>query len=196
MSQPILSISILSTVGREQYLCAMVSALNSQIAKCKHNVVLNIISDKPVKDGGLSIGAKRNLALQSAVSLYHCFVDEDDQVWKDYVEKQVEGCLSGCDCVSFMGNYFEDNKFIKPFIHSIKYDEYSEDEKYFYRFPNHLNAIKTEIAKIFLFDEINHSEDTNWATAIHKSGLLKSEYKIDTPIYDYYFRKTKLEFQR
>jgi hypothetical protein len=193
MSRPILTISILSTTGREQYLSSMLFALSSQIANCDHNVVVQVIMDKPTIKGGLSIGGKRNLALQNATGIYHAFIDCDDTIWHDYISKQVQGCLMGCDCVSFMGNYYEDHKFKKPFIHSIKYNEYSEDDKYYYRFPNHLNAIKTDIAKMFLFDEINHGEDTKYAIALHESGLLKSEAKLDGIIYDYYFRNNKKE---
>ena len=56
------------------------------------------------------------------------------------------------------------------------------------RYPNHLNCIKASIAKQFKFPEKNHGEDTDWATQIHKSGLLKSEYQIDDVIYYYDWR--------
>lgn len=192
---PLLTISILSTTGREQYLCSMIESLSRQIARCDQHVVYQVIADKPFKNGGMSIGAKRNLALQSATAEYHAFVDCDDTLWHDYLEKQVKGCLQGLDCVSFQGNYYEDNKLIKPFVHSIIHDRYWEDEKAFYRFPNHLNAIKTSIAKQFVFDEINHGEDTNWATMVKESGLLKTEATIGGTVYDYYYRKDKKEFQ-
>jgi len=195
MNQPILTISILSTTGREQYLCSMLSVLSSQIAKCDKNIVYQVIADKPTSKGGLSIGAKRNIALQSTTGLYHCFVDCDDQLWHDYIDKIVSGCLKDCDCVAFKGNYYTDNKLIKPFVHSIEFDKYDENPDFYERFPNHLNAIRTSIAKQFLFDEINHGEDTNWATAINDSGLLKTEAKIEGIVYDYYHRTDKKEFK-
>lgn len=195
MTQPILTITILSTTGREQYLTKMISVISKQIESCEHNVVYQVISDKPTKRGGLTIGEKRNIGLQSATGKYHCFVDCDDELWNGYINKQVEGCMLDCDCVAFKGNYYEDNKFINPFEHSIVHDRYWQDEKGFYRFPNHLNAIRTDIAKIFPFDEINHSEDTNWALKINESGLLKTEAKIEGTVYDYYFRTNKTEFK-
>lgn len=192
---PLLTISILSTTGREQYLSSMLIALSNQISRCEHNVVYQVIADKPVAKGGLSIGAKRNIALQAATGTYHAFVDCDDTLWHDYVEKQVNGCLQGLDCVSFQGNYYEDNKLIKPFVHSIIYNQWGENEKFFERCPNHLNAIKTNIAKIFLFEEINHGEDRNWSDALMRSGLLQTEANIGGTVYDYYYRSKKGEFQ-
>lgn len=192
--KPILTISILSTTGREDYLNNLLSNLNSQIAKCDYNVVVNVIIDKPQVKGGMSIGQKRNLALQSANGLYHCFIDDDDTVWENYIEKIVNGCLEDCDCVVLKGNYFQDNTFYKPFIHSIDCKEYKETSHCFERYPNHLNAIRTNIAKIFFFDEISFGEDTKWATALNRSKLLQTEASIDGVIYNYYYRTIKKEF--
>lgn len=192
--KPILSITILSTTGREQFLNHLLTNLNSQIANCDYNVCVTVISDKPQSSGGMSIGEKRNIGLQSAIGLYHCFIDDDDTIWHDYISKIVEACLKGKDCVALQGNYFQDNVFYKPFIHSIKCKEYKETEYCFERYPNHLNAIVTDIAKLFMFDEISFGEDTKWATALHRSNLLQTEAQISGIIYDYYYRTIKKEF--
>jgi hypothetical protein len=50
-----------------------------------------------------------------------------------------------------------------------------------------LNCIKASIAKQFKFPEINHGEDTQWATQIKESGLLKKEVYIDKILYHYQY---------
>lgn len=59
------------------------------------------------------------------------------------------------------------------------------------RYPNHLNCIKSSIAKKFKFPETNHGEDTDWATQIHKSGLIKTEHYIPEIIYYYDYKSKK-----
>lgn len=59
------------------------------------------------------------------------------------------------------------------------------------RYPNHLNCIKASIAKQFKFPEINHGEDTDWATQIFNSGLIKTEHYIDKVLYHYQYKPNK-----
>jgi hypothetical protein len=75
------------------------------------------------------------------------------------------------------------------FEHSIKYKEYKtvDNPVKYERYPNHLNCIKSSIAKQFKFPEINHGEDTDWATQIFNSGLIKTEHYIDSVMYHYNF---------
>ena len=80
------------------------------------------------------------------------------------------------------------------FEHSIKYKAYRTNDtgpiKY-ERYPNHLNIIRSDIAKQFRFPEINHGEDTDFATQIFKSGLLKKETTIDGVMYHYDYKAKK-----
>lgn len=144
-----------------------------------------------IDEGQMSIGKKRNWLLNKASGEYVCFIDSDDLVSDDYIKLVFEGISKGVDCCSLRGMYYEDGKEIKPFIHSLKYDAYSEDEKYFYRFPNHLNTLKASIAKNFSFPEKNHGEDTDWATKIHKAKVLRSQHMITPVIYHYLYRSKK-----
>lgn len=138
-----------------------------------------------------TIGAKRNDLLDRSRGEYICFFDDDDTPEPNYIEEQLKVVDSGCDCGSFTGLYYEDNQFRKPFIHSIKYTEYSEDQNNYYRPPNHLNCIKSKIAKQFRFPENNFGEDTDWAMQICTSEALKSEYTTNGAIYNYFYRRNK-----
>lgn len=138
-----------------------------------------------------TIGTKRNDLLDRSRGQYICFFDDDDTPEPNYIEEQLKVAMSGCDCGSFMGYLYEDNVFKKPFIHSIKFTEYSSDDSYYYRPPNHLNAIKSNIAKQYKFPDNNFGEDTVWAMQICNAKALKSEYVTNGSIYNYYYRSNK-----
>jgi hypothetical protein len=97
------------------------------------------------------------------------------------------------DCLSLRGVITFDGHEPKIFEHSIKYSEYRTTANVitYERYPNHLNVIKSSIAKQFTFPEINFGEDTDWATQINKSGLLKKEVYIEEIIYYYKYVSNK-----
>lgn len=139
------------------------------------------------------IGHKRNRLLQNSTGLYVAFIDSDDRVAQDYVELLLEGIDKGPDCCSLNGIITEDGKNPLRFQHSIRHNAYltapDAEEIRYLRYPNHLNCIRADIAKQFRFPEEGglsmHGEDTDWATQIHKSRLLKTEYDIPEVIYYY-----------
>jgi len=152
---------------------------------------IEIVFDDSIKD---TIGRKRNNLLQSASGEYIAFVDDDDRVSDDYIERIMYGIKWSPDCCSLKGIYTVDGKNQQIFEHSLKYNEWKTNlENYpmikYERYPNHLNCIRADIAKQFKFPEINHGEDHNWAKQIHESGLLKTEHYIESIIY-YYDKRT------
>lgn len=155
------------------------------------NELVEILIDKD--NGEKSIGEKRNALLERATGEYVCFFDDDDIPSNDYIERIFDGINKGVDCCSLMGIIRIDNGSPEIFEHSIKYKEYATtDNKVKYeRYPNHLNVIKSSIAKQFKFPSINHGEDTDWATQIFKSGLVKTEHYIDKVIYNYIYTSKK-----
>jgi len=66
------------------------------------------------------------------------------------------------DCVKLIGYYFLNGKFIKPFTHSLDYNDWFHDEKGFYRYLNHLNLIKTDICLHIGYKNINFREDADF----------------------------------
>ena len=84
-----------------------------------------------------------------------------------------------------------DGKKPKRFTHSLKYKEYTENKKEYFRPPNHLNPIKKSITSKYKFEEKNFGEDTEWAMRISKAGVIKTEAIITVPIYLYQYRSRK-----
>lgn len=122
---------------------------------------------------------------------HRAFIDDDDTVTDDYIDLNIDGARGGFDCNSLKGIYSE-NGHINPnkhiFIHSLKYSHWYEDEKYYYRNPNHLNWVSLDKVKDVRFVDSNFGEDGKWSEEIARLDLLKSEYHIDKPFYNYLFR--------
>lgn len=146
-----------------------------------------------VDKGEKTIGEKRNKLLEWAKGEYLCFFDDDDLPSKNYIKNILEGIKKDVDCCSLRGIITFNGENPECFEHSIKYKEYKTvdcDIRY-QRYPNHLNCIKSSIAKQFKFPEINHGEDSDWAAQVYRSGLIKTEHYITDVIYHYKFITNK-----
>jgi glycosyltransferase involved in cell wall biosynthesis len=137
-------------------------------------------------DERITIGEKRNRMLEISEADYIVFIDDDDRIAPNYLQLIMRGIRSGepTHC-SLTGEITFDGQNPKPFIHSTRYKDYWEDQTAYYRYPNHLNVVRADIAKRFKFPHWKLSEDTNWATQLRDSGLLTNEYWIDETIYFY-----------
>jgi glycosyltransferase involved in cell wall biosynthesis len=191
----LLSLLIPTTPDRIDKLTVLLQSLTKQILDCGalDEVRIHTLetpkweNHKPVREH--SIGYKRNRLLKDADGLYVAFIDSDDRVSDDYVKLVLEGIDKGPDCCSLNGIITENGLNPLRFQHSIRHNAYStnppSEEVRYLRYPNHLNAIRADIAKQFQFPETMHGEDTDWATQIHNSRLLKTEYDIPSIIYFY-----------
>jgi glycosyltransferase involved in cell wall biosynthesis len=148
----------------------------------------------------MSIGDKRNELLEMATGEYVCFIDDDDMISTTYIETILKGIETSPDCISLRGVITWDGGRPEVFEHSIRYKEYKTKKDYreneptfikYERYPNHLNCIKASIAKQFKFPSSNFGEDTDWATQVFNSGLLKNEYYTDNILYQYLYRTNK-----
>lgn len=143
---------------------------------------IEIISDDRT---GISIGAKRKDMVAAVTGEYMCFIDDDDRIADNYIELVMAGIATNPDCCSLNGIMTTDGKDPKPFIHSIDYNEFFERDGVYYRCPNHLNTIRTELARQCPFPDWQRSEDSNFAFQLRDKGLLKVEYKIQETLYYY-----------
>ena len=179
--------NLLAMFGKEEPALDAFPHIDARIEFKELSLEICIAKD----DRQISIGEKRNKLLNDAAGDYVAFIDDDDRIRENYISLLMEGIDKGVDCCSLVGEITFDGKNPKPFIHSIKHDRYWEDERAYYRFPNHLNCIKSEIAKQFTFPLKNFSEDTEWAVKVHESGLIKTEHEINETIYFYDFKPNK-----
>lgn len=183
----ILSILICTISKRKEFLSTLLTELNKQI---KYNSKVEVLINDSETD---TIGKKRNELLELAKGEYLCFFDDDDFPSPDYIDTLLIAVSTKPDCVSLRGVMTTNGKNPEIFEHSLKYKEWktTKNKIKYERFPNHLNCIKSEIAKQFKFAEINHGEDFDWSKRLNESGLLKTEYYLDNVIYYYRYITNK-----
>lgn len=179
----ILSLLIPTIDERREMFENIYAILKMQILNNPNKNQIEILIDNSKK----TIGEKRNNLLAMAKGEYVAFVDDDDEVSNEYIESLMIAIKQKPDCVSLRGVITWNGNNPELFEHSVKYSAYATttNEIKYERYPNHLNCIKSSIAKQFKFKEINFGEDTDWATQIFQSGLLKKEVYIDKVLYHY-----------
>lgn len=175
-----LSILICSLGSRVDKLQRLLNVLQPQA----HNDVEIIVK---TDEGQIPIGRKRNLLLDEAQGEYVCFVDDDDLVSEDYVSKILSAIETKPDCCGLQGIITFQGSSPRMFIHSLKYKEWFEQNKIYYRCPNHLNPVKRELALQVKFPESNFGEDRDYSTRL--LPLLKEERFIPGVIYHYLYEK-------
>lgn len=178
-----LAILIPTLNERVQLFYRVVDQLNKQ--RVGKPVIIILKAD----DGEMTTGAKRNWCLDEARRLgasYVSSVDDDDLVGPTYIQRGIETMEGGYDCAELWGQYYENNKMMNPFHHSIKHDHWHQDAKFYYRNPNHLNFIKLELLKDIRFRDQTVGEDGHYSIDLQKSGLLKKEYPVKEIIYHYF----------
>jgi len=188
-----LSILIPTLASRQEQCLTLVDSLLDQVEF--NDLVGKVEIITQYDSGEKSIGTKRNELIQKAKGEYVCFVDDDDNVSKDYVKLLMEGINLGVDCCSLKGVITWDG--VKPeiFEHSTKYTEWKTNEGLepvrYERYINHLNCVKKSIAYQIKYNEINFGEDKMWSEELQKSGLIKTEHYIDSILYHYLFKTNK-----
>jgi len=191
-----LSILIVTLETRQEQFEKLLKSLENQITENNLQDEVEILTFSDNFD--YPVGLKRNELLQQASGLFVAFIDDDDVVAEDYVQVIVQAIKSfpDIDCVGMKGKLVSKTLGEKEFIHSVRYTEFTEDEQYYYRPPNHLNPIRAEIAKQFMFPILNRGEDFNWAMQLSRKQVLQREVFIDKVLYYYLFDWDKTEAQK
>jgi hypothetical protein len=185
-----LAILIPTMPDRKEFLERLLSGLKPQCEKYPDEVSIIILNDNP-NEPKKSTGEKRNLLTEEAIAAgfsHRAFVDDDDTVTDDYLDLNMPGVRGDYDCNSLIGIYSVDgvsNPDKHIFIHSLKYSHWYEDASHYYRNPNHLNVIKLSLIKDIKFQHKHFGEDGCWSEDLAKAGVLKREYEITKPFYNY-----------
>lgn len=183
-----LAILIPTTPDRHKLLDRLLKQIEPQI-RGRHNVEVLINETAPHKLGGPTTGAKRNTLLDRAREMgatHVAGIDSDDLISDRYFDVVMPGVYGDYDCCELWGQYYENGKQFNPFHHSIVHDHWWQDDRFYYRNPNHLNVIKLDLLKNIRFQDKTIGEDGHFSIDIQKEGLLKKQYPVNEIIY-YYF---------
>jgi glycosyltransferase involved in cell wall biosynthesis len=161
-------------------------ALKDQARPYHRRQIEIVIDDKPAP----SLGEKRQRLLDRAKGRFIAFVDDDDTVSPDYIERVV-GAIErepNADCCSLVGIVTVNGNKPERFEHSLKYDKWATLENGLHiRTPNHLNAVRRSIALEVGFAAITYTEDHDFSRRLYPR--LKTEADTgDTPLYHYFSR--------
>lgn len=185
--KPLFAILIPFTPDRRQLLNRLMSELDKQ--RKGHDCIIITNETEHNNNGGPTTGAKRNELLDAAINQnasHISFFDSDDLPGLTYIQRNME-CVNGdYDCIELYGQYWEHGKEIMPFHHSIIYDHWFQDDKMFYRMPNHLSTIKLDHLTGIRFQDKTVGEDFWYSEAVRKTGKLVRQYPVKEITY-YYF---------
>lgn len=139
--------------------------------------------------GTMTTGAKRNELLRAARGKYIAFIDDDDLVTKDYVQRIRGAAESDPDCVGMEITMYRRGVNPQRCIHSMRFDRWFDvadgpRRRIYYRCPNHLNPVRRELAQAVGFPDLTVGEDRAYSLAIRP--LLTTEVMLEGPIYTYY----------
>lgn len=165
--------------GREAMLLRLVKSLEPQLAK--HPLATYLI------DGGAgSIGAKRQRMMEKATGEYIAFVDDDDAVSGDYLDRIMPCLKSGPDCVGITMHVTIDGQPWHPspiFRHSLRYRENFQWHGQ-NRTPHHLCPLRRDLAIRSRFPDLMWGEDYRFALGLLEH-LKTEEWSGDVPLYFY-----------
>jgi glycosyltransferase involved in cell wall biosynthesis len=143
--------------------------------------------------GEHSIGFYRNELVSWANGEYSVFIDDDDMISPNYISTLLKGIESKPDAISLRGEITIDGRMDGVFEHCIKYPEWITTDNYikYERYTNHLNCIKSSIAKQIKYPLKSHGEDHDYSKQLQASGLIKTEYYTDEILYYYNYKSDK-----
>lgn len=189
-----LAILIPTTPDRDILLQRLLEELQRQATELKATSkdVDFIILETPKHNketNEFSHGAKRNQLIQMAVergAKAIAFHDDDDMPGPTYIKRGLEFVESGMDVSELWGQIYFKGVKGNPFHHSLIHKEWWQDDKFYYRMPNHLNFQKLELTKQVPFPDQGFGEDGKQSYAMRDAGIFKTEFKIPEIIYNYF----------
>lgn len=197
MSKPKLSILICTLPERKHMLDELLNVLhkdmdNLPISRDETGEPITnqveIICDDEV---GINVGHKRNNLLKQSTGKFIVFIDDDDMVSSDYVSTIYDTIVKNpnADCIGINGIYTTDGEDKRKWFISKEYGKWYEENKIFYRTPNHISPVLRQIAITVGFPSIDFGEDYHYSMGILQ--YLKKEAIIDKSIYHYRFNSRK-----
>jgi hypothetical protein len=184
---PKLAILIPYTPDRQKLYDRVTAQIKEQILH--HPVIIIPYLTKHSKEGGPTTGEKRNWLLDRAReqnASHIAFVDSDDLVGPNYIERNMEGVYGDYDCNELYGRIYFHNKPENIFHHSNIYDKWFQDSKMYYRTVNHLNTVKLAHYDGVKFPNKSFGEDFWGSEGLRLTGRLVKQYPVKEVIYHYF----------
>lgn len=180
--RPILSILCATVENR----CDLFARLHAHLKKQADGRPVEIVVACDAKQ--ISIGAKRQQLLERATGDYVAFVDDDDWVSDDYVDRILNAVATKPDCVGFEISCTFNGGPIKRAVTSIRYKTWGDNQDgfAFVRPIYHKSVVRRELALKVGFPDLRYAEDRWYSDRIMK--WVKTEVFVPATLYHYRFR--------
>jgi glycosyltransferase involved in cell wall biosynthesis len=177
-----LSILIISLAERKQVLARLLNVLMPQITdECQ--LLLSVCGR------GETTGSRRNRLFSIAKGRFACFIDDDDLVAEDYIERILAAIKSNpsVDAIGFAGAI----KTPSGKTYRVRYtvenrNRIGHRKGVFECFVGHLTPIRLDILRQLKFENRTFGEDSQFCELL--KPLCQTEVYIDKPMYFYLTR--------
>lgn len=142
----------------------------------------------------MMLGQKRNVMVDMAQGRYVVFVDDDDRLEPYYLEALLDATEENSDVITFMASVSLNGEEPKLCTYSIRYMNDHNTELGYERLPNHICAVKRDIARQVSFPNIVYGEDSSYSKLL--KPLLLTETFIEDVLYHYDYNSTTTETQQ
>jgi glycosyltransferase involved in cell wall biosynthesis len=190
----ILSIIMITIPERAERFNWLKNKVQKQISECQktHRTlgqieIVEVMTPK-FKDGGGSIGRKRQTGLDQSKGEYVCWLDDDDDIAPNYVEEVVRMANKGADVCTFSSMCRFDNFWMVAEMHfNTKHDDQARPA-IIKRRPWHVCAFRRGVLEGVNFPDANWDEDTkfieqalkNCRTFAHSEAILHEYRRLET----------------
>lgn len=133
-----------------------------------------------------TVGRKRDNLIQSAVGQFVAFVDDDDDISKDYVLELTNAIKEhpNVDVITFKQNCFIEDYPKSVAVFGLQHEnEGYQPNTIFKRKPYHICAWNRRLAQQYRVPSNNICEDAGWASQMWK--VAKTEHHIDKVLHAY-----------
>lgn len=144
----------------------------------------------------MMLGRKRNVLVDMAQGKYVQFVDDDDRIEPDMFVSVLDATAHRDpepDVITFLASVSINGAPPKVCYYSKDFAEDCNRENRYERIPNHICAVKRELAQQVSFPHAVYGEDSAYAKLLHP--LLKTEYHIPKILYRYDYNQSTSETQ-
>lgn len=171
----------------ETFYPKIMNELNRQVGENPEIEILAFYDNKR-----RSVGSKRNALIELSRGEFICFVDDDDEVAEDYIEKIVQMIdrHPDSDVVVFDVLCTIDGAQKQYCRYGIEL-EYTTDHNNWYGKPAHTHVWRREIARMAHFSERPCGEDIDWVSEAWPR--VKIQHKIEKVLYYYNFNEKTTE---
>lgn len=183
------SILICSLESRKHLLVDLMCHLYLQISHAESENEIEVLECTDNKQ--FTTGKKRQQLLESAKGKYIIFIDDDDEIYPYYIAELLKAYESNADCFAINGHYSVDGGAKQRW--ELSKDNADHDANgILYRRTNHITAVKRELALLAGFPDKSNAEDKAYSEALNPH--LKTEYKIESPMYHYRYSSHNKEY--